>query len=357
MELSVLQELLIALKSRPSVEQTEPNIFSIGARGHYENPVSDLLAFFIDPDGGHDLGTLVLEAFLKRLPGSPNISLLSPPDREVITSTGNRIDIILESDSWVMALENKIWHQQNNPFSDYRQHLCHQYPDKAHFLVVLSPDGTAPSGWFGMSYWQFLNVLSPKLRMAYAASPQNKWLVLLREFILHLESLMNKNAITPETEWFVLDNLHSIQEMILLKNAVIKSLQEECLRFLKKAFGYRGYKVKTTLNHWEGFPALRFSFSHWITSSDVVLFLDRTPGKSFEIRIYVCDLVTAELYDRAKKVLRVKRYHHRWDERSRQIFVASRFIDSHHVDKNLLFEQVAEGMDILDEFEHRRELA
>lgn len=355
MELSVLQELLIRLRSLPSVKQKESNIFSIGARGHYENPISDLLAFFIDPDAGHDLGTLVLEAFLKRLPGSPDISLLTPPGREVMTSTGNRIDIVLESDTWVMALENKIWHQQNNPFSDYRQHLYHQYPDKAHFLVVLSPDGTAPSGWFGMSYRQFLNVLSPKLRMAYAASPLNKWLVLLREFILHLESLMNKNSITPETELFVLDNLHSIQEIILLKNVVVKSLQEECLNFLRNV--YRGYKVKSTINHWEGFPALRFSFSHWITSSDVVLFLDRTPGKGFEIRIYVCDLVTTELYDRAKKVLRTARYHHRWDESSGRIFVASNYIDSHHVDKNLLFEKMTEGMAILDEFENRREPA
>jgi hypothetical protein len=195
-------------------------------------------------------------------------------------------------------------------------------------------------------------VLSPKLRMAYTASPPNKWLVLLREFTLHLESLMSENSITPDIELFVLDNLHSIQEMVLLKNAVVKSLQEECLRFLKNV--YRGYKVKTTLNHWEGFPALRFSFSHWITSSDVVLFLDRTPGKRFEIRIYVCDLVTADLYDRAKKVLNALRYDHHWDERSGKILVVTSYIDDRYGDKRELFERVADGMAILDEFEKIR---
>jgi hypothetical protein len=40
--------------------------------------------------------------------------------------------------------------------------------------------------------------LSPKLGMAYVESPLNKWLILLREFMLHLESLMGKNAVASE---------------------------------------------------------------------------------------------------------------------------------------------------------------
>ena len=50
MDLPALEELLTHLKSLPVAEKSETNIFSVGARGHYENPVSDLLAFFIDPD-------------------------------------------------------------------------------------------------------------------------------------------------------------------------------------------------------------------------------------------------------------------------------------------------------------------
>lgn len=50
MDLPALEELLTRLKSLPVAEKSETNIFSVGARGHYENPVSDLLAFFIDPD-------------------------------------------------------------------------------------------------------------------------------------------------------------------------------------------------------------------------------------------------------------------------------------------------------------------
>lgn len=263
MDLSELKALLAHVKSLPQPGKAELNLFSVGARGHYENPISDLLAFFIDPDAGHDLNTLVLEAFMECLPGTYDVALSSQPSREVMTATGSRIDILLESEEWVLALENKIWHQQNNPFADYREHLKLKHPNKSHLLVVLSPERMAPSGWSGVSYHQFLAVLSPKLGMVYVESPQNKWLILLREFILHLESLMGKNAVASETEAFVLENLHNIQELILLKNTVVKSFQEECLRFLSDYFSDKDYEVSTALNHWEGYPALRFGLSHW----------------------------------------------------------------------------------------------
>ncbi|MCW1874982.1 PD-(D/E)XK nuclease family protein [Erwinia sp. INIA-01] len=95
MDLSVLEELLIRLKSLPAAEKSETNIFSVGARGHYENPVSDLLAFFIDPDAPHGLNTLVLGAFLECLSSDVDASLLSPPAREVMTQKGTRIDLLL----------------------------------------------------------------------------------------------------------------------------------------------------------------------------------------------------------------------------------------------------------------------
>ena len=34
-------------------------ILNVGGRGYYENPMSDLLAFFLDPSACHGLGDLV----------------------------------------------------------------------------------------------------------------------------------------------------------------------------------------------------------------------------------------------------------------------------------------------------------
>lgn len=33
----------------------EPNLFNVGARGHFENPTTELLAFFLNPANHHGL--------------------------------------------------------------------------------------------------------------------------------------------------------------------------------------------------------------------------------------------------------------------------------------------------------------
>ncbi|WP_225666638.1 hypothetical protein, partial [Klebsiella pneumoniae] len=189
------------------------------------------------------------------------------------------------------------------------------------------------------------------LGMACITSPLNKWQVLLREFILHLEALMGKNTIAAETETFVLENLRNIQEAVLLKNAVVKSLQEEGLRFLTEHFSERGYEVTTALNHWEGYPALRFGLSHWVSGSDVVLFLDKTPGRQFEVRTYICSLTTPALQHQARKMLIPALYDDCWPERSGSVFTVVSRLSQKHEEKHLMFQSVAKALEQLNEFE------
>lgn len=355
MQEETLRALLNKLTTLPAIEEREPNLFSVGARGHYENPVSDVLAFFLWPDAGHGLGNMVLEALLSCLPEEPllDVSLICAPEREVSTEKGNRIDILLESDTWVLILENKIYHQQNNPFTDYQYHLktSASYRDKQFLYAVLSPDGKAPAGWYGISYKTLLNALSERLGKAFITASVNKWLILLREFILHLESLMSKSSIPAQTENFVLENLAQIQEMVNLKNSVIKSVQEEGLRYLEKVFSNQGYEVSTRINHWDGYPALRYAFSHWISESDVVLYLNATPGKTFDIRTYACNLTSEALREEAKISLSNDSYEEPWDEAQGKIIGFQVLIDQKSMDKKALFAEIARQMVVLDNFE------
>jgi hypothetical protein len=78
---------------------------------HYENVCSNFLAFFFDPEGPHGLGSLFLDTLVgaigiegveEGLGG--NVSV----EREVFTGAGNRIDILIKSDSHAVLIENKI---------------------------------------------------------------------------------------------------------------------------------------------------------------------------------------------------------------------------------------------------------
>lgn len=362
MELAELRSLLEALISLPPPDKQEPNLFSIGARGHYENPVTDLLAFFFYPDAGHGLGTLALESLLACLPDSQQpveASLLAAPEREVSTKLGNRIDILMESDEWLLVLENKIWHKQNNPFSDYSDYLAEigRKQDKACIYVVLSPEGESPEGWSGISYKSLIAELSARSGKAFVSFPFSKWLILLREFILHLESLMASTNISPDTEDFVLNNLGKIQEIVSLKSSVIKSLQEEGLCYLTREFSDHDYNVQTRLHHWYGYPALRFAFEHWTDSSDVCLYLDGSPGNAFDVRTYVCDLHTEALCQYTKQFFSQEVFDHQWEEGNSSVMGFQRLMSGEKAEKRHLFDEIARQMKKLNEFEqqHRQD--
>ncbi|MEG7266187.1 hypothetical protein V1993_31095, partial [Pseudomonas aeruginosa] len=86
MDLEQLRALL-AKAERFYQPEREPSIFALGGRGYYENPTTDLLAFFLNPAQVHGLEECFLTALLNCL---PNTSMLTPslraaPQREVVT--------------------------------------------------------------------------------------------------------------------------------------------------------------------------------------------------------------------------------------------------------------------------------
>ena len=107
------------LSGRLSRPQT---FMEIGGYPHYENVCSNFLAYFFDPEGPHGLGSLFLDALvgavgIEGVEGGlgGNVSV----EREVFTDAGNRIDLLIKSDSHAVLIENKIFAAVANPFEDY----------------------------------------------------------------------------------------------------------------------------------------------------------------------------------------------------------------------------------------------
>lgn len=282
--------LLKQMQTMQLGEAPEPTIFSIGSRGYYENPTSDLLQFFLDDTAAHGLDNLVLKALVDCLPADSkdiDCSLISAPEREVSTAAGKRLDLLLVSTDWVMVIENKIFHQQNNPFTDYEGHVEQHYATKRPIYVVLSPTGTVPTEygkWLGVSYPALISALKLNLSDWFINHPLNKWAVLLREFLLHLEQLMSKPSLSEDNLRFVLDNLKQIKEAQDFKVQMISRYHDVLKSALNNALNT---ELKSTIQHWfGGYPAIRFARQDWISGSDVVLFLDGRDGHCFAVRYY-----------------------------------------------------------------------
>ena len=227
----------------PDLEKT---IFSIGCRGHYENPTSDILAFYLDPEAEHQLGSLVLDslfsALIKTLETTPegkfdnqptqlsslkeiiekkSINLALTPSREVSTENIKKIDLLLEGDDWVMVIENKIYAAQNNPFKKYEQFVENYKTTKDKiFFVILSPEGNSINKkWIGLSYENFITKIEEKLGSEFILKPFNKWTVFLRDFILNLKQHTEREKMQTETLEFIGEN---IEEVLKFRREILK---------------------------------------------------------------------------------------------------------------------------------------
>ena len=299
MKIERLKQLMAAYKALPPTERREKTFFSIGGRGYYENPTSDVLAFFLNSEEEHGLGDLVVNALFDALLDKADESqkteirdvqdraVVSQPGREV-SHDGKRIDLLLEGGNWVMVIENKIFHYQKNPFDVYESYVKDVYgpEEKKHrIFVVLSPSGAAgDKDWHGLSYSTLVWHVKAALSDAMMRQPLNKWLILLREFILNLEEFTMNTSIDKSITDFVFEYAKEIDELPDRKREAIKSIQHEVLQLVQEDTSYSNDKLKHRFYKWNYCEALHFWLNDWRHDrSYVILYFDGKDDQSFSI--------------------------------------------------------------------------
>jgi hypothetical protein len=333
--------------------EREPTIFALGGRGYYENPTTDLLAFFFDPAQTHGLGDCFVSALLSCLPSTGHLSpcLSSPPRREVTTYNHNRVDLILAGSGWVLLLENKIFHGQANPFDDYEAFAIREFSDRegALIYVVLSPSGTSlRPAWQGLSYAQLIEACRKKLASQMLSTPLNKWQVFAREFLLHLENITVEKAMDANAVNFVIEHLHQINKLMRLKDRVIDALDAKVIA--KLGAEVAGYELFTRRHNWKNGPALRYASNDWKAWSDVVLYLSGvTSTMKPAIRVYLCD-VDETLQEQGRQLFRGNETKI-WNEgRHNSVLGFSWVLD--HFDEQEVLGLIVEKMKLLMTFEN-----
>ncbi len=204
-------------------------ILNVGGRGYYENPMSDLLAFFLDPSACHGLGDLVLSTLLRSLERNDlNPILTGPPIREDV----NRIDIVLPGENFVIAIENKIHHGPNNPFDAYRKAINRQYaniPEQNRIFCLLAPRQPHQA----IPYWQWLDtrrliaLIWEELGHRQRHVEHTKWVLLLQEFLKTVEQEIEVMPIMNDDQFEqVATNYEQFARFERLRRHFIDSLKE-----------------------------------------------------------------------------------------------------------------------------------
>lgn len=194
-----LYQLLDEFKKLSSIVVKNPTFMEIAGYPHYETVCSNILAFYLQPDSPHGLGDLCLRSLLA-LASCEDVLSNVVVKRELITDSGNRIDIVVSSDTHLIAIENKIYHSVNNPLEDYASFLDQNSDNKKILMFIISVYPITQDNLHGFIPVQYLELFS-KIRPLigeYISTANTKFLLLITDFIETIENLTRGSAMSQD---------------------------------------------------------------------------------------------------------------------------------------------------------------
>ena len=202
-EVGDFETLLSAFRQQvPERPERLPTFLEITRYPHYEDVCSNILEFYLDPKKPHGLGTLFVDAIacIGEIEDQQGMWDNVEVTREEYTEAGKRIDILIQSDSHAVLIENKIFAGPDNPFADYAKHLCSLRQTQKHkFLLTLNDEEATARKWgFQNITHQKLVERVRKLLGAYIAGADTRYLTFMLDFLSTLENLKEDVVVNEE---------------------------------------------------------------------------------------------------------------------------------------------------------------
>jgi hypothetical protein len=163
-----------------------------------EKVASNILDFYMNPANSHGLRTLLLDTLLALLQHSESLDGQHVEvRREETTAAGKWIDLIVETDTLVIGIENKVYHIVGNPFIEYRRHLTELSRGRTLYsvLLCLRPPADTPelAGFLPISYRAFFGRVLAHIG-TYVLHAREPYLTFLRDFIRTFSELDQENS-------------------------------------------------------------------------------------------------------------------------------------------------------------------
>lgn len=201
---------------------------------NYENVYSNILKFYFDSNDVHNFGNLFIKSLEKILSektkekynfvGVPTIT------REYPTKQNGRIDIVIEVDSFVIVIENKIYHNLNNNLNDYYLTAKEINGAKKPIGVILSLKKIKHENvnFTCITYAELFEYITRDIGKHLTVSNQ-EYLIYLNTFMKTIHNLAGSGMNTEEYE-FIKENYKEIQDIINSFNKFNKELDSEIIK-------------------------------------------------------------------------------------------------------------------------------
>lgn len=197
---------------------------------HYENVCSNILGFYLDPSQQHDLKDLFICAILKITKNTCSTSVKSVT-REFGTAAG-RLDLLIEGDEFILAIENKIFHWLANDLNDYAKAINLQDDrSRQQIKIVLGLSHIKDpkllhGGFVSITYAQLWKEIT-NLLGSYIAKASPKWVTYLLDFIETTTNLAGENMELKETDRFFIQHEEVILALLQERNGFLRRLTQK----------------------------------------------------------------------------------------------------------------------------------
>lgn len=228
-----------------------PTFMEIAGYPHLENVCSNILSFFLTTDECHRMGDLLLRSLL--MAAGQQLDQICFQDvvvkRENRTDQMKRIDLLIESDHFIIGIENKVFSGVNNDLRHYADHVRKKGKDgKEIVLILLSlnvTNGPDLHSFVPVTYAQWFSEIRQLLGQ-YALDGDQRYLVYLMDFMRTIERLGRRPVMNSELAQFLADNREAIDSLI----GQVKLLRAELKKEASALSQFVTYDESLGINQW-----------------------------------------------------------------------------------------------------------
>ena len=217
-ELNKLEQFL-QTTDIPIIKKNPKTFLSIAKQPHYENVLSNILAFYFNVNEEHGLKDLFIDTFQKLITKKLTSKIINlnrnfNVETEYHTDDG-RIDILLRNNEQAIIIENKVYHHlKNNDLDDYFNTTNKSDDKKVVVVLSLKPEPDLYNREFNnikhfvnITHFEFLENVMKNLTN-YLVN-KNKYYYFLEDLYQNIKNLSNKNMEKEELQ-FYFDNQNQI---------------------------------------------------------------------------------------------------------------------------------------------------
>lgn len=227
-----VKEFLDLFRKFETLPHAKQNLTFMEVSGypHYENVCSNVLGFYLNPNQQHGLKDLFISAIFQITKNTCSTTVQSVT-REFGTE-GGRLDLLVEGDEFILAIENKIFHWLANDLNDYAKAVnLHGNRTKQQIKIVLGlskikDQNLLPGGFVSCTYAQLWKEITGLLG-SYIAKANPKWVTYLLDFIETTTNLAGVNMELKETDQFFIENDAVISALLLERNGFLGRLTQK----------------------------------------------------------------------------------------------------------------------------------